>query len=118
VPAEAPAAREAKQYYGEFNGIMPFTAAAAGEGSDAVRVITLNEFGIKLADMTVSAASIDVQSFISFFPKRAVNALGKFYRDFYFSRAALIKRPLGGGKISYNSKDERITLWTENDDDN
>lgn len=112
--APAPQTRlETTLHHGEIGGNMLFSAVSARETAGRVRVITLNEFGIKLADMSVTKEEVFIHFKINFFPKRAAAALAQFYRDFYFNNSALLKEDLGEGKISYNNKSKKIVLWVE-----
>ncbi|MDR0646513.1 MAG: MMPL family transporter [Elusimicrobiota bacterium] len=104
-----------QDYYGEIDGQMLFHAAAACEDSDTVRVVIMSEIGTKLVDMSVSKYNIDVHFRLVFLPKRAVSALGKFFRDFYFNKKKLVKTPLDEMKILYNNIEKSIVLWVNND---
>ena len=124
APAGETAAAQTREYHGELGGQAPFTAVFAGRAgpqgpvgqADRVRAVTLNDFGIKLADMTVSAGAVDVHFYMSFLPKRIIRSLALFYRAFLFDRGSLKKTEGGAGAILYTSADDTVALWAGHDD--
>ncbi|MDR0735071.1 MAG: MMPL family transporter [Elusimicrobiota bacterium] len=107
APKAAPA-EDTRLYYGDIEGAVFFTALAAGN-----RFVALNEIGIKMADFTLSPNQIAVHDYMRPLPRRAVSYMGRFFWNFYYNRAALIKTAEYGG-ILYKSKDGRIKLYDDN----
>ncbi|MDR1124092.1 MAG: MMPL family transporter [Elusimicrobiota bacterium] len=109
VPApQAAPAENARQYYGDIENAMFFTALAAGD-----RLVVLNEIGIKMADFTLNPRRIEVHDYLRPLPRRAVSYMGRFFWNFYYNPAALVKTA-EDGKILYKSKDGRIKLYDDN----
>ncbi|WP_424246125.1 putative exporter [Elusimicrobium posterum] len=86
IPAEGLVERR----HGELNGQVPFTSVMLEFTNGQKRVIVDNGFGIKFADFSITKDNVEVHSY-NFLPKRAVSALGLFYKDFYFNRDSLKK---------------------------
>jgi len=114
VPAPAAAATETRAYYGELGGQILITAVFARSVGGA-RVVTLNELGFTLADMTVEANGVSVHSYLRHIPKRNIQSLALFYRDFNFDRGSLAKMTDSNDRTAYKNADGTIVLWVEHD---
>jgi hypothetical protein len=105
-------------YQGEIYGKMFFTAVINKISEQEYRIITLNELGIKMLDVTVTCDTVNIHYKISFLPKKVSNELAKFYTAFLFSREKLIKNNIEHNKILYNNKNKTISFWRQNEFDN
>ena len=78
------------------------------------RVITLNELGTKLSDVTVTSDTVNTHYKIKFLPKTTADKLSRFYITFLFHKDYLIGS-MQDNKILYNNEDKTISFWSQNE---
>ena len=105
---------ETQYYQGEMEDKLFFTAAINKISNREYRIITLNELGTKLLDVTVTSDTINIHYKIKFLPKTTANKLSRFYITFLFHKEYLISN-MQDNKILYNNKDKTISFWSQNE---
>ncbi len=107
-------ATETEYYQGEMDDKLFFTAAINKISDQEYRIITLNELGTKLLDVTVTSDTVNIHYKIKFLPKTTANKLSRFYITFIFHKDYLITN-MQDNKILYNNKDKTISFWSQNE---
>lgn len=105
---------ETQYYQGEMDDRLFFTAAINKISNQEYRIITLNELGTKLLDVTVTSDTINIHYKIKFLPKTTADKLSRFYITFLFHKEYLISN-MQDNKILYNNKDKTISFWSQNE---
>ena len=105
---------ETEYYQGQMDDKLFFTASINKISDKEYRVITLNELGTKLLDVTVTSDTVNVHYKIKFLPKTTANKLSRFYISFLFHKEYLISN-IQDNKILYNNKDKTIFFWSQNE---
>lgn len=105
---------ETEYYQGEMDDKLFFTASINKISDQEYRVITLNELGTKLLDVTVTCDTVNIPYKIKFLPKKTADKLSRFYIVFLFHKEYLISN-MQDNKILYNNKDKTIYFWSQNE---
>ena len=105
---------ETEYYQGEMDDKLFFTAAINKINDQEYRIITLNELGTKLLDVTVTSDTVNIHYKIKFLPKTTANKLSRFYITFLFHKEYLISN-MQDNKILYNNEDKTISFWSQNE---